>query len=105
MNSGTETRYYRPRIKTRGKELPTCPQLPQPLVRPQLLRSSSGWRSTARSRRSSFAPEINRMFPNNGWLYVVLGVLALLFAVSTEGRLSYEPDRAEAPSEGAPSQR
>jgi CAAX protease family protein len=53
----------------------------------------------------SFAPEINRMFPNNGWLYVVLGVLALLLAVSTKGRLSYEPDHAEAPSDGAPSQR
>ena len=45
------------------------------------------------------------MFPNNGWLYVVLGALALLLAVSTKGRLSYEPNHAEAPSEGAPSQR
>jgi membrane protease YdiL (CAAX protease family) len=53
----------------------------------------------------SFAPELNRMFPNNGWLYVVLGVLALLLVVSTKGRLSYEPNHAEAPSEGAPSQR
>ena len=53
----------------------------------------------------SFVPEISKMFPNNGWLYVVLGALALLLVVLTGGRLSYEPDHAEAPGEGATSQR
>jgi membrane protease YdiL (CAAX protease family) len=33
----------------------------------------------------SFVPEINRMFPNNGWLYIVLGALALLLVVITGG--------------------
>ena len=53
----------------------------------------------------SFVPEMTRMFPNNGWLYAVLGALALLLVVLTRGRLWYEPDRAEAPAQGAPSQR
>ncbi len=50
----------------------------------------------------SFVPEINRMFPNNGWLYVVLGALALLLVVLTGGRLSYDPDHAEAPGKARP---
>ncbi len=42
----------------------------------------------------SFVPEMTRMFPNNGWLYAVLGALALLLVVLTRGRLWYEPDHA-----------
>jgi len=53
----------------------------------------------------SFVPEISKMFPNNGWLYVVLGALAFLLVVLTGGRLSYQPGHAEAPAQGAPSQR
>ena len=43
---------------------------------------------------TAFMPEMNRIFVNNGWLYAVLGVLALLLTLFTRGRLSYEPDQA-----------
>ena len=43
---------------------------------------------------TAFMPEMNSIFANNGWLYAVLGVLALLLTLFTRGRLSYEPDQA-----------
>ena len=43
---------------------------------------------------TAFMPEMNRIFVNNGWLYAVLGVLALLLTLFTRGRLSYKPLRA-----------
>jgi membrane protease YdiL (CAAX protease family) len=50
----------------------------------------------------TFIPEINRMFANNEWIYVVLGVLALVLVVFTRGRLSYEA-ASTALAEAAPS--
>lgn len=48
---------------------------------------------------TNFMPEINSMFANNGWIYPVLGVLALALIVLTRGRLSYEAEETEyAPS-------
>ena len=40
----------------------------------------------------AFMPEINSMFANNEWIYVVLGVLALVLIVLTRGRLSYKAE-------------
>ena len=51
----------------------------------------------------TFIPEINRMFANNEWIYVVLGVLALALIVFTKGRLSYGPEHAEGSAQDAPS--
>jgi len=48
---------------------------------------------------TNFMPEINRMFANNEWLYVVVGVLALILIVFTRGRLSYRPEHAAPPVE------
>ena len=53
---------------------------------------------------TTFMPEINRIFANYEWLYVVLGVLALVLIVFTKGRLSYKPKHAEgSAAEEAPS--
>jgi uncharacterized protein len=41
---------------------------------------------------TTFMPQMNKMFANNGWLYVVLGVLALALVALTGGRLSYKAD-------------
>ncbi len=47
---------------------------------------------------TNFMPQMNRMFANYEWLYVVLGVLALLVLVFTRGRLSYRAEHAEEPA-------
>jgi membrane protease YdiL (CAAX protease family) len=52
---------------------------------------------------TNFMPEMNRMFANNGWIYAVLGVLALVLIVFTKGRLSYKPEHAAPAAERASS--
>ena len=52
---------------------------------------------------TAFMPQMNSMFANNGWIYPVLGVLALLLIVFTRGRLSYRPDQAALSAEEASS--
>ena len=52
----------------------------------------------------TFMPEINDMFANYEWLYVIWGVLALVLLVFTKSRLSYKPKHAQgSAAEEAPS--
>jgi membrane protease YdiL (CAAX protease family) len=47
---------------------------------------------------TNFMPQINRMFADYEWLYVIWGVLALVLIVFTRGRLSYKAEHAEGPA-------
>jgi CAAX protease family protein len=47
---------------------------------------------------TNFMPQMKSMFANNEWLYVVVGVLALVLIVFTKGRLSYKPLHHAAPA-------
>ena len=61
----------------------------------------AGWDTTNTKIIPAFMPQMDKMFANNEWLYVLFGILALLLIVFTKGRLSYRPDHAAPPAEDA----